>query len=202
MITPLKVLSSKRHRSTQRSGVAMRERRRPDVGLVAVAEEEHAAEVAFVIFGEAAMGGEGVGFAEGAEEAIPPRDVSVVEAVQVELVVDGVMFRALEEVTHPVRRAQIAVVEILAEDSEDVVPSGARQGSAEEREHQGADDHRVHGYFQRMFIESGQRFDTAGAVMNLVADAPEKIGIMPRAMPPVEDEGSNEPAEEAFQKGV
>ena len=101
-------------------------------GLVAVAEEEHAAEVAFVAVGEAAMSGEGIGFAEGAEQSVPPRDVSVVKAMQVELVVDGVMLWALEEVAHPVRSAQIAVVEILAEDGEDVVPRGARNGSAED----------------------------------------------------------------------
>ena len=101
-------------------------------GLVAVAEEEHAAQVAFVVVGEAAMGSEGVGFAEGAEEAVPPGDVSVVEAMQIELVMDGVMFRALEEVAHPVRRAEIAVIEVLAEDGKDVVPGSAGHGSAEE----------------------------------------------------------------------
>lgn len=156
--------------------------------------------MAFVVVGEAAMGGEGVGFAEGAEEAVPPGDVAVVEAVQIELVVDGVVFGALEEVAHPVRSAQIAVVEILAEDGEDVVPGCACEGNAEEREHQGADDHGVRGDFQRVFVEGGQRFDAARAMVNLVTDAPEKVGIVASAMPPVEDEGSDKPADEAFQK--
>ena len=46
-------------------------------------------------FGEAAMGGELIGFAEGAEEAIPPGDVAVVEAMQIELMMDGVVFGSL-----------------------------------------------------------------------------------------------------------
>ena len=72
-----------------------------------------------------------------------------------ELVVDGMMFRALEEVAHPTRRAEIAVVEVLAEDGEDVVPGCSRYGRTERREHQRADDHRVGGDFQRMFVEGG-----------------------------------------------
>jgi hypothetical protein len=66
--------------------------------LIPVAEEEHGGQVAFVLGGEAALGGEVVGFAEGSEEAVPPGNVAEVEFVDVKLVMDGMVFGALEEV--------------------------------------------------------------------------------------------------------
>src|ERR1700730_837483 len=90
--------------------------------LIPVAEEEHGGQVAFVLGGEAALGGEAVGFAEGSEEAVPPSNVAEVEFVDVKLVMDGMVFGALEEVAQPMGGVQIAVVKIFAEAGEDVEP--------------------------------------------------------------------------------
>jgi hypothetical protein len=73
------------------------------------------------------LGGEVVGFAEGSEEPVPPGNVAEVEFVNVKLVMDGMVFGALEEVAQPMRGAQIAVVKIFAEDGEDVEPRCASQ---------------------------------------------------------------------------
>ena len=51
-----------------------------------------------------------------------------------------------------------------------------------------------------MFVKRGENFDAAWAVVDLVANAPEKSGIVPRAMPPVEDERSYKPAEQPFER--
>jgi hypothetical protein len=52
--------------------------------------------VAFVLGRKAALGGEVVGFAEGSEEAVPPGNVAEVEFVDVKLVMDGMVFGALD----------------------------------------------------------------------------------------------------------
>jgi len=85
----------------------------------------------FVLRGEAALGSEVVGFAEGSEEAVPPGNVAEVELVDVKLVMDGMVLGTLEEVAQPMRGAQIAVIEIFAEDGEDIEPCCACERSAE-----------------------------------------------------------------------
>ena len=85
--------------------------------------------------GEATLGGEVVGFAEGSEEAVPPRNVAEVEFVDVKLVMDGMVFGALEKVAQPMRGSQITVVKIFAEDGKDVEPRRASERCAEERKH-------------------------------------------------------------------
>jgi hypothetical protein len=52
-----------------------------------------------------------------------------------------------------------------------------------------------------MFVESGDRFDPARAVMYLVADAPQKMAVMTGAMPPIKDEGPDKPADQSFEPG-
>ena len=81
-----------------------------------------------MILREAAAGNEIVHIFEGAEEAIPPGDVAVVEGVNVELMVDGVMFGALDKVAHPVRCPEIAVVDVFSEHGEDVEPGALSFG--------------------------------------------------------------------------
>ena len=80
-----------------------------------------------MVFGEAAVKSEGVGFAEGAEEAVPPGDVAVVETVNVELVMDGMVLGALDEVAEPARGAKVAVVEVFADYGEGVEPGSGRR---------------------------------------------------------------------------
>lgn len=87
--------------------------------------------MAFVLGGEAALGGEVVSFVEGSEEAVPPGNVAEVEFVDVKLVMDGMVLGTLQEVAQPMRGAQITVVKIFAEDGEDVEPRCASERCAE-----------------------------------------------------------------------
>ena len=52
--------------------------------------------------------------------------------------------------------------------------------------------------FYGVLVERRQDFNSAWAVMDLVKDEPEALG-MPKTVPPVEDEGAHEPVEEAFE---
>jgi len=64
-------------------------------------------------------------FAEGSEEAVPPGDVAIVEFVNVELVVNGVVLGTLQKIADPVRRANVAVIEVLAKRGKDIEPKSA-----------------------------------------------------------------------------
>ena len=53
-----------------------------------------------------------------------------------------------------------------------------------------------------MFVEGCQEFDAGWAVVNLVADPPEKVGVVTQAMPPIEDESSDGPSEQALKNRI
>jgi len=57
-------------------------------GSVVVVERDHASEVCLVVLGETTRGRELIGIAKCSEDAIPPGDVTIVELVNVELVMD------------------------------------------------------------------------------------------------------------------
>ena len=57
-------------------------------GSVVVVERDHASEVCLVVLRETTRGGELIGIAKCSEDAIPPGDVTIVELVNVELVMD------------------------------------------------------------------------------------------------------------------
>jgi hypothetical protein len=52
-----------------------------------------------------------------------------------------------------------------------------------------------------MFIKGGQKLDSAGAVMNLVAHTPEELCVMTRTVPPVKYERTGKPSQQALQYG-
>ena len=153
-----------------------------------------------MVLGKAASSCELIGVAEGAEEAVPPGDVAIIESVNVELVVDGVMFGTLKEVAHPMRGAEVAVVEVFADHGEDVEPGGSFGGDSEETEQQGTGEDGIGDDLDGMLVERGQHFDAGGAVVDLVKDAPERSELVTCAMPPIEDEGADEPAEQSLEE--
>ena len=57
-----------------------------------------------------------------AKQAIPPSDVSIIESVDIQLMMGGMMLGPLQDVSDPMRRAQVAVIEILAQNCEDIEP--------------------------------------------------------------------------------
>jgi hypothetical protein len=81
---------------------------------VFISKREHAFQVALVTVGKSALGSEGIRFLKGAEQTIPPRNVPVVELMDIQLMMDGMMLRTLQDVSNPVRRTKVTVVEVLA----------------------------------------------------------------------------------------
>src|SRR5581483_6206989 len=109
--------------------------------------------------GEAAVWNEILRFPEGTEDAVPQGDVAVVEPMHIKLMMDGMMLRSLQEISEPSRRAEIAVVEVFAENGEDVEPCAASGRCAEQRKHERAGKDGIRGNFDGVFIEGGQEFD-------------------------------------------
>ena len=94
--------------------------------------------------------------AKSAKKPIPPRNISVVERVEIELMVNGVVLGSLQEVAHPLRRSQIAVVKVLSEDSEHVVPGARGWRCSQNRKHECARDHRIGGDLDGVLVEGRQ----------------------------------------------
>jgi uncharacterized membrane protein len=99
--------------------------------LIRVPEEEQVSEIFLVVIWKTALGSEIISFPESSEESIPQRDVSVVEFVKMQLMMNRMMFHSLQEVTNPARRVNIAGIEVLAECRENVVPNSALDRRAE-----------------------------------------------------------------------
>ena len=78
-----------------------------------------------MVVGEPALWSKGICVSKGAEEAIPPGDVAVVELVNIQLMMNGMMLGPLEKVAHPMRSPQIAVIEIFTEYGKDVEPGAS-----------------------------------------------------------------------------
>jgi hypothetical protein len=90
--------------SGKRSGWTTRSR-------VDILEHEHLRHSLFIALGESASVHEATGILEGAEQAIPQRQVSVVEAVDTQLVMDRVMLRALDHESNPDAPESVGVSE-------------------------------------------------------------------------------------------
>lgn len=151
--------------------------------LIRVPEEEQVSEIILVVIWKTALGSEIISFPESSEESIPQRDVSVVEFVKMQLMMNRMMFHPPQEVTNPARRVNIAGIEVLAECRENVVPNSALDRRAEKQIEDDVGKQRVSRNFKRMLIKRRQDFAAGGTVVNLVANAPEKIRIVPRSGP-------------------
>ena len=66
------------------------------------------------------------------------------------------LFRALNEVTHPVRGLDIGVVEKLTQRREEAVPGRCAYRSSHEHKYHGCREHRIDRNFQGMLIERGK----------------------------------------------
>src|SRR5579864_70912 len=113
---------------------------------------------------------------------------------------DRVMLRPLDKIAHPMRSPEIAVIEILSDHRENVEPRTRGRRCSQQGKHHRAREHRVEGNFNRVLVKRGKKLDSAGTVMDLVANAPQEIDVMARAMPPIKDECANEPAQSSLQK--
>ena len=90
-------------------------------------ENKHAAKILLMPVRESTLWSKFLGLSKRAEQTIPPGDVPVVESVEIQLVMDGMVLGALKEVTNPLWCVQIAVVEILAQNGEHVEPGPASE---------------------------------------------------------------------------
>src|SRR5271170_1515033 len=105
--------------------------------------------------GKPTLGSEAICFSKGAEQAIPPGEVTVIESVHIQLMMDGVMLGPLQDVSNPTRGTQVTVIEILPQDCEHIEPCPCRERSTQDREHQRAREDEVRSDLDRVFIEGG-----------------------------------------------
>jgi hypothetical protein len=93
------------------------------------------------------------------------------------------------------------VVEELAGRREEVEPERALERGAEKQVEDRGCKRRVGQDLDRVLIEGGDCLDAGRRVMDLVEDVPEAIE-MADAVPPIEEEeGPDQPADEALQHG-
>lgn len=104
-------------------------------------KEDHAAQVPLVAVREAALWRKLICFLERAKQTIPPRNISVIEIMNVDLMVDRMVFRSLDEIAEPVWRAKIGMVKVFAHCGENVEPRSSLNRPTEQRKHDGACDH-------------------------------------------------------------
>ena len=136
----------------------------------------------------------------GAEQHVPPRDVAVVVAVASVLVMNAVHLRALENQADPARRRHVGVIEKFAEGGAKRVHRAGFRRQAEQGLDERAADQRVDGHLDRMLVERSDHLETLRAVVDLMEEAPEHIGLVARAMPPVEDEGRDEVGDQPAER--
>lgn len=69
--------------------------------LIAVTEHKHAGQILLMPVRKSTLWRKFFGLSKRAEQTIPPGDVSVVESVEIQLVMNGTVLGALKEVTYP-----------------------------------------------------------------------------------------------------
>jgi len=171
----------------------------PHSGLVVidVAEREHLGKLALVVARKTTFRHEFIGVAISAEQAVPERNVGVVVVVYVELVVHRVQLGRLDEILQPARRLEVGVIEELAGRCEEVEPQRAFERAPEHEIQNGGRKRRVRQDLDRVLVERRDGLDPRRRVMHLMEDFPEAL-LVANAMPPVEKERADEPADEAF----
>jgi hypothetical protein len=122
--------------------------------------------------------------------------------MDIELMMDRVQLRSLDEILHPMWRPDVRVIEQLAGRSEKIEPERAPKRASEQWVHDVGRQRAVRQNLYRMFVEGGHSLDARRRMVNLVEDNPE-AGEVADAMPPVEDECADEPAaDESLQHGT
>src|SRR5262249_50859237 len=99
----------------------------------------------------------------------------------------------------PPWRRDVGVVQHFSHGGEHVEPCRCGDGTAKQAEDEKTRDDGVRCDFKRMLVERGDCLDACWAVMNLVKRTPQKVAGMTSAMPPVEDEGADEPGKQASE---
>ena len=95
-----------------------------------IAEHKHIGEKSLVPAWEATSGSEVYGILVGSKKTIPQRQVGEIVSVDIELVMNGVQLRSLDEETQPPRCLEVGVVKVLARCREEVVPECPVEGNS------------------------------------------------------------------------
>ena len=98
--------------------------------FVDIAEQQHAAKLAFIVARESAARSERLGVAICPEQTIPDRQVREIKTMHVELVMDRMQFGRLDKVSDPTRRLDIGMIKQLARCSEKIEPERAFERSS------------------------------------------------------------------------
>ncbi len=70
---------------------------------VTVVEQQHVTELAFVAVWKTTLRSEFVSFSKSTEQTVPPGNVAIIKLVEIELMMDGMVLRSLQEVPEPMR---------------------------------------------------------------------------------------------------
>src|SRR5215467_10293612 len=112
--------------------------------------------------------------------------------MDIELMMDRVQLRGLDEILHPMWRPDVRVIEELARRGKKIEPERALERTSEQRVHDDGRQRAVRQDLYRMLVEGGQSFDTRRRVVDLVEDDPEAAQVT-HAVPLVENECADEP---------
>jgi hypothetical protein len=96
-------------------------------------------------------------------------------------------------------RLDVRVIEQLARSSEKIEPERAFERTPEQRVHDDGCKRAIGQDLHRVFVEGGHRFDACRRMVHLVKDNPEARKIA-HAMPPIENECADQPADESLQQ--
>src|SRR5215470_11750690 len=98
-------------------------------------------------------------------------------------------------------RPDVRVIEELARRGEEIKPERALERASEQRVHDDGRQRAVRQDLHRMLVKGGYGLDARRRMVSLVEDNPE-AREMADAVPPVEDECADEPADESLQHRV
>ena len=95
-------------------------------------------------------------------------------------------------------RPDVRMIEELARCREKIEPERALERASEQRVHDDGRQRAVRQDLHRMLVEGGQGLDARRRMVDLVEDNPE-ARKMANAVPPVEDERADKPADKSLQ---
>ena len=167
--------------------------------VVDILERKHRSELLFGSRRETASNCKLSRVLVGSEQSIPEWNVREAVRVNVELMMYGVKFRGLDNKSEPCGCPHIGMVEILACGSEEVVPERAHHGATQQRVQDDGAENCVAQNFDRMFVKGRRDLDSGGRMMYLMEHNPESV-FVPQYMPPIKEEGSDEPADKALRQ--
>lgn len=121
--------------------------------LIHIFKHQHVLYPLFIAFRKTTPSSETLSLLECAKQAIPKGKVSKIIAMDTKLMVNGVMFWALNEITEPLRRTNIRMIKILTYCAKKGCPCPRFRCAAKNTIHKKTCDKRIGNNLYRVFIK-------------------------------------------------